>query len=276
LLAVGMPLAGASLLVFAMLNIDYLVLGSLVGASALGLYLLAFNISSWPSNLLTVAVRSVSIPAFSRLAISPDRLNARFTEILGLLLTVTFPVAVLLGVLGSRVIAIVYGGQWLPAATALLFLAGLSTARVGLDLCYDFLIAVGRTRPVMALQALWVVVLLPALVVGANLDGIRGAAVAHLTVAFGLMVPAFAITLRRVGLPLRPVAAALRLPATAAAAMAIVVRAVDQALASDIQALLAGSFAGAIVYGSLVMRWWRGRAGIADLLALVRGTSAEG
>lgn len=276
LLSIGLPLAGASLLVFVMLNVDYLIIGSLVGATALGLYLLAFNIASWPSNLLTVAVRSVSIPAFSRLAASPDRLNARFTDILQLLLTVTFPVAVLLGVLGSRVISIVYGEKWVPAASALLFLAGLSVARVGLDLGYDYLIAVGRTRAVMFLQALWVLALIPALVVGANLAGIRGAAVGHFVVAFGLMAPAFAITLRRAGLPLRPVAMSLRLPAAAAAVMAVIVLVVDQAPTGDIQAVLIGALVGAIVYGSLVVRWWRGRAAITDLVALVRGTAASG
>jgi PST family polysaccharide transporter len=276
LLAVGLPLAGASLLVFAMLNVDYLVLGSLVGAAALGLYLLAFNVSSWPSNLLTVAVRSVSIPAFSQLARTPDRLNARFTEILQLLLTVAFPVVVLLGVLGSRLIAIVYGDKWVPAATALVFLAGLSAVRVGLDLCYDYLVAVGKTRAVLSLQALWVVALVPGLIVGTNLGGIRGAAIAHLVVAFGLMAPAFAVTMHRAGLPLQPVGTALRLPVIAAAAMALVVVVVDQALPGDFQALLVGGVVGSIVYGSLVLRWWRGRAAITDLLSLVRGVAPDG
>jgi PST family polysaccharide transporter len=276
LLSVGLPLAGASLLVFAMLNVDYLIIGGLVGATALGLYLLAFNIASWPSNLLRVAVRRVSIPAFSQLATSPDRLNARFTEILQLLLTVTFPIAVLLGVLGSRVISIVYGERWVPAAAALLFLAGLSVVRVGLDLSYDYLIAVGRTRAVMWLQGLWLIALVPILVVGANLGGLRGAAAAHLVVAGVLMVPAFAITLRRAGLPLRPVGMALRLPAAASAAMAVIVLAVDRALGADLPALLVGGTVGAIAYGSLVLRWWRGRAAVADLLALVRGTAASG
>ncbi len=85
------------------------------------------------------------------------------------------------------------------------------------------------------------------------------------------MVPAFALTLSRVGLPLRPVGRALRLPAAAAAAMAIVVLAVDQAFADNLQTLLVGAVAGTVVYGSLVVRWWRGRAAITDLVGLVRG-----
>ena len=94
--------------------------------------------------------------------------------------------------------------------------------------------------------------------------------------AFGLMAPAFAVTMHRAGLPLRPVGTALRLPATAAATMALVVVAVDQVLPGDFQALLVGGVVGSIVYGSLVLRWWRGRSAFTDLLSLVRGVSPGG
>ncbi len=271
LLSVGTPLAAASLLVFVMLNVDYLILGGIVGPTALGFYLLAFNISSWPSNLLTVAVRSVSIPAFSQLSTSPDRLNSRFTEILRLLLIITFPITILLGLLGSRVITIVYGDKWAFAAIPLLFLAGLSIVRVGLDFSYDYLVAVGETRSVLSLQALWVAALIPTLLVGADLSGIRGAAIAHLVVAVGLMTPAFAFMLHRAGLPLRPVGRALRLPVAAAAAMAVVVVVLDRVLVGDVQALLVVSACGVIVYGALVVPWWRGRAAIDDIVDIVRG-----
>jgi PST family polysaccharide transporter len=276
LLSVGIPLAGASLLVFAMLNIDYLVLGSLVGTTALGLYLLAFNVASWPSNFLTVAVRSVSIPAFSQLVTTPERLNTRFTEILKLLATVTLPIAVLLGLMGSRVVAIVYGSRWVPAATALLFLAGLSAIRVGLDFSYDYLVAVGRTRTVMILQGVWVGALIPALMIGATTDGIRGAAIAHLLVAFILMVPAFGLALTRAGLPLGPVRRALARPLAAALGMALVVVVIERTVDDNLVALVTAGFVGLAVYGSVVLQWWRGRASLAEITELVRGSQRAG
>ena len=49
LLRVGLPLAGTSLVLLATLNVDYVVVGRQLGTTALGLYLLAFNLSSWPS-----------------------------------------------------------------------------------------------------------------------------------------------------------------------------------------------------------------------------------
>ena len=67
LLSFGLPLAGASVLAFAMLNIDYVVVGAVLGPVALGFYLLAFNLSSWPVNLVSAPVRRVAVPAFARL-----------------------------------------------------------------------------------------------------------------------------------------------------------------------------------------------------------------
>ena len=159
------------------------------------------------------------------------------------------------------------------AAVPLLFLAGLSAVRVGLDFSYDYLIALGRTRAVMSLQALWLLALIPALVAGANLGGIRGAAIGHLVVAVGLMTPAFAFVLHRAGLPLRPVGRALRQPVAAAAAMALVVVATDHVITGDLQALLVGGALGGIVYGALAVPWWRGRAAIDGITEVVRGSS---
>ena len=259
LLSVGLPLAGASLLVFLMLNVDYVVIGGLLGAEALGFYVLAFNVSSWPSNLLTAAIRSVSIPAFGLLASSPERLQARFVEIFGLVMTFTVPAAGLLAVLAHRVIEVLYGAKWLPSGTVLVVLAVLGVFRVGLDLCYDLFVAMGRSRTVMRLQALWVGTLLPALLIGTRWGGIRGAALAHLAVALVVVVPAYVVVLGRAGIRVRLLAAVLRRPAVAALAMTVVVYGVDHALSGSLASLVAAGGAGLLVYAALVVPWQRGR-----------------
>ena len=67
LLKFGIPLTGSSFLVFAMLNVDYLVVGRELGTVALGYYALAFNLSSFPWNMLSTAVRPIAVPAFAAL-----------------------------------------------------------------------------------------------------------------------------------------------------------------------------------------------------------------
>ena len=51
-LAFGLPLAGANLLNFILLNADYAFVGRLLGPSRLGIYMLAFNAASWSTSLL--------------------------------------------------------------------------------------------------------------------------------------------------------------------------------------------------------------------------------
>jgi PST family polysaccharide transporter len=212
LLAFGLPLAGSSLLVFAMLNLDYIVVGSILGQVALGLYLLAFNLSSWPVKVFSMAVRRVSLAGFSRLQDSAERMEDAFCRALALLAAVTVPVCVLLGLLATQVVRLLYGERWVPAAAALAFLAVLGAVRVATELGYDFLVAAGRSRATLWLQALWTLALVPALALGARVDGIRGVAAAHAVIGIGLILPAFGYALWRAGVRPGPVAASLARP----------------------------------------------------------------
>jgi O-antigen/teichoic acid export membrane protein len=212
LLAFGLPLAGSSLLVFAMLNVDYMIVGSLLGPVALGFYLLAFNLSSWPVNMFSAAVRRVSLAGFSRVADDRDRLQRGFDRSLGLLMAATVPVCVLLAVMADPLVRFVYGDRWAPAAEALRWLAVLGAARVAAELAYDLLVAVGRSRATLWLQSAWTLTLIPVLAAGAHLDGIRGVAAGHAAVALLLVVPAFAVVLARAGIRLGPLAAGLARP----------------------------------------------------------------
>ena len=51
-----------------LLNADYVIVGRVLGVTALGFYLLAFNISSWAPGVIGTAIRWVSVPSFARLS----------------------------------------------------------------------------------------------------------------------------------------------------------------------------------------------------------------
>jgi O-antigen/teichoic acid export membrane protein len=220
LLAFGLPLAASSLLVFAMQNVGYVVVGSMLGPIALGFYLMAFNLSSWPVNVISVAARRVSLAGFSRLADQPARFAGAFGTALSLLMAPTVPICVLLGVLAHPLVEFVYGPKWLPAAGALRWLAVLGAARVAAELAYDALVAAGRPRATLWLQGLWTLALLPALALGALVDGITGVGAGHAVVAALVVLPAFALAVRRSGVGLRRMGAALARPLAAGAAVA--------------------------------------------------------
>lgn len=200
LLRFGLPLAGASLLVLSVSNVDNIIVGGRLDAASLGVYLIAFNLSSWPLTVFAEAARRVALAGFSRLTDDAAGLERSFSRGLALLMTATVPVCALLAGYAEPLLRLLYGDPWAPAAVALPLLAVLGLLRVGLFVCYDLLVALDRARLLIGLQALWLGALIPALVLGTAWDGIRGTAIAHVVVAVGVVVPAFSLALRRLGL----------------------------------------------------------------------------
>lgn len=224
LLRFGLPLAGASLLVFAMLNVDYVVTGRVLGAVALGLYLQAFNLASWPVNVFSAIVRRVSLAAFSRVQDDPARRQEALARMVTVLAVPTLLVCLLLGLLALPLITTVYGEAWAGAAAALQFLAVLGVVRVFGELCYDFLVALGLSRSTLWLQGLWLGALVVALPVGALVGNIRGVAMAHAAVGLFVVLPAYLLVVARTGVSLRALGSALSMPllGTCVAAMVVV------------------------------------------------------
>lgn len=196
LLAFGLPLAGASVLAFAILNVDYVVVGSQLGATQLGFYLLAFNLASWPVSLISSTIRRVSLAGFSRVADNPSRAGEAFARASSVVMAVTVPLGVLMLAYAEPGIVLLYGAKWAPSADALRFLSVLGIGRVAMELAYDYLVAVGRGRANLWIQGLWFACLVPALVVGARVDGIRGVAAGHAVVVGLVVIPATVLVLR--------------------------------------------------------------------------------
>lgn len=217
LLRFGLPLAWASLFWFAITSVDLIVVGRILDATQLGLYLLAFNLSSWPYNLLAPAIRRVSIAGFARLHDDPRAFNSAFATSMGNLFAIVLLPSLLLASLSEPLIEFLYGERWSPAAQALAWLALVGFARVLCDFCYDVLVARGRPGVLLRLQVLWLVTLVPSLAVGTSAFGISGTGAGHAVVVFGVVVPAYLLILRSTGVPLRPIAVATIRPTLGAA-----------------------------------------------------------
>jgi PST family polysaccharide transporter len=254
LLGFGAPLALASLLVFALLNVDYVVVGASLDAVQLGFYLLAFNLSTWPVTVFSAPARRVSLPAFARLhadggqAPGPSRASAAFVPACTALVTATLPACLLLGLLAGPLVGLVYGPTWAPTAAVLPWLMVLAVTRVVGELAYDFLVALDRPRATLAVQAAWLAATAPALVVGAHLGGIVGLAMAHAVVCLTVALPGYALTLSRAGVSVVALLRDLARPG-AAAVTALAAGGVAGLLVSSPLALLAvGGTAVALVY----------------------------
>ncbi|MBE1466948.1 lipopolysaccharide biosynthesis protein [Kibdelosporangium phytohabitans] len=252
LVAFGLPLAGASLLMVAMWNVDKVFTGPMLGAFALGLYLQAFNLASWPVNVFSLVVRRVSLAAFARVQEDQGERQAVFAKMTMLLAIPTLPVCTVLGLLALPVVTTLYGHPWAGSAVALQFLALLGVVRVASELAYDFLVALGRSRTTLWLQAGWLVALLVFLPLGAWLGGIEGVGIAHAGVAVVLVLPAYAMAVARTGISIRALAAPLVRPVLGTVCMVAVILVVRWLTEPSLLQLLLGGVLGLLAYAPAV------------------------
>jgi O-antigen/teichoic acid export membrane protein len=214
LLSFGLPLAGTSILVFTVGYVDQLVAGGTLGATTLGYYVLAFNLSSWPVFIFSLPMRTVGPAVFARLRGDELATRTEFRRLLALLASASLPVCVLLAGAADPVVRLVYGAAWQPAALALQLLGIGAAARIFSELAYDYLVINGRSRSLLVVQGIWLAVLVPALLLGSR-AGLQGVAAAQLAV-MAVVLPLYVLLLRRHGLVLRDVLAPVAVPGAVA------------------------------------------------------------
>ncbi len=253
LLKFGLPMAGASLLVLGTLNVDSAIVSATLGPAALGFYQLAFNISSWPVQSISAAARRVSFAGFSRLAGSRAALADGFTRAAAVLVALAIPACVLLITLAGPVIQTIYGTRWLPAADSLSLLGVLGLLRVFYELAYDGLAAAERKQTLLVVQGLWLVVLIPVLLIGAQLRGITGVSAGHVLVAVLVVGPAFLWSLHRIGITLRALLARCLRPIIGGLLMAVVSLAIIHMTGPSLVGLVAAGTAAGAVYIPLIL-----------------------
>jgi O-antigen/teichoic acid export membrane protein len=262
LLRIGLPPAMTSLLLLAIVNVNSIVVSRVLGVGALGFYALALNVANWPWNLLSISIRQVSLPAFSRLADDRAGLEKAFAHSVTLAGGLAVLGGVLIATLATPLIGVLYGEKWLPAVVALQWLALLGALRVLLELCYDLLVAVGRAGSLIRVQIGWLVALVLALPVGAHLGGIEGVAIAQGVVIAAIVLPLNVWLLAGSGLRAGTLARALQPVAVAAAAGTAVGLAALQLGAPRWLTLLGGGLLVTAAYAAAFLAGRRGRESV--------------
>ncbi len=197
LVAFGLPLVAATGLGFATTNVDFVILGAMAGAVSLGLYSLAFNVSQWSLALVVGTVNAVGLPAFAQSLDDPSALSRRISRVTQAAAAVAVPVGMLSAALAVPLVAVLYGPAWASSAPLVVLLAILALARVPLDVLGSVIVASGRSRTYLALQALQFGISVPALIVGIHVAGPQGAALSQLVLAVVIVAPAYVIVVSR-------------------------------------------------------------------------------
>lgn len=272
LLRFGLPLAGTSAIVFGVGYADQLVTGALLGPVVLGFYVLAANLSNWPVSIVSQPLRRVAPAAFSRLQDRPERLREATLGLVGLVGAATLPAFLALAGAAGPLVTLVYGEVWAPAAAALSWLVVAAMVRILCELVYDLLVVIGRTGTVFAIQSASLVVLVPALLLGATLGGLSGVAAALAGVSLGVVLPLYVWQLRHIGIRPTDVLLALGWPAVGGATSGATAWWAATQLSSPLVALAVGAAVALAIIGLLVYR----RRATARLLGSIREASRSG
>lgn len=114
---------GARVLYVASENADFILIGRLLGSSALGYYGMAWDLLRFvPDRLHKVAGR-VTFPAFARMQDDNEEMAHAFREFTAYLARFVLPVMALAFVAAPEFIAVVYGAKWTPTVVPLRLLS---------------------------------------------------------------------------------------------------------------------------------------------------------
>ena len=100
-------------------NIDYLIVGRLLGSTSLGFYQFAYNIPHLILDRFARPVGSVVFPALSKVQDDDERLIGGYVKAAQYIALGAFPVLGGLAVLATPIVTVLWGEKWLPIVTPL-------------------------------------------------------------------------------------------------------------------------------------------------------------
>lgn len=95
-------------------NLDYLIIGKIIGSTGLGMYTLAYNLTTFPQRNLSTILSRVTFPAFSRIQDDNLKMNIGYLKLTKYLSLISSPLLIGLAIVAPDFVRIIYGMKWMP------------------------------------------------------------------------------------------------------------------------------------------------------------------
>lgn len=161
---------------FLALRADDIFVGRFLGAFALGIYQVAFQIGELAARELTSVVSSVAFPAFSRIQGDRGQVVSSYLVTTEAVASVVIPVAAVSIFLAEPLVLLVLGNRWAPVAVILPILIWSASIRGMVATSGGVFLALGKPRLSAQLNMVRVAVLLALLIPMARRFGLEGVA----------------------------------------------------------------------------------------------------
>lgn len=222
----GIKLFASRVLAYANLNADNMLVGRFLGAGALGVYSLSYNVMFTPMLRIGLPIQQVVFPAYARMQDDPARLRAAWLRSKRLSAALLAPAFLGVAVTAPDLVSVVFGAKWKSAVPVLQLLCCAGVAHSLITLNWSVLQARGKAGTLFGINVMVTSITLAAFALGLRW-GIVGVAGLFALAKWLLVVPDTWLTCRAVSLraseALRAGSSALPI-SLAAAALAYVAR----------------------------------------------------
>jgi O-antigen/teichoic acid export membrane protein len=169
---------------------DSLLIAKLMGAPALGIYMMARTVSELITSEVSRSLTDVAFPAYSRLQGDLVRTGRAFCTVLELLWSVVAPLTVMVAILAEPITRLLLGPKWLQAASLIPFLGVAGAVSVLVSNAATILRAVGRPSLAFRQSVINVVLTFSLMYPFGTTLGLRGVAIAVMIGLTASAVPA--------------------------------------------------------------------------------------
>lgn len=153
---VGLGIMAALLLT----QLDNFLIGTFVGVTVLGLYDRAYRTAEWPGALFQKLISHSVFYTYSKLQNDREKLEKMTTMVIWSILFLTVPVGLAVFVVAPDLLLLLYGPQWVPAATFLRILIVYAMLRPLWENAGAFFTAMGKPKTTASVNVLQALVLI--------------------------------------------------------------------------------------------------------------------
>lgn len=166
-----------SVLYYLRKHMDVIIVGKLLGASALGVYTLAFVLTETLRMQLYSVVNKVMFPAYSRMQDDPAAMKPYYLATIHYLALITWPISTLLILVADPLVPALFGDAWADAVRPVQILAAASMVFALSGTPAEVLKGLGRARLLFWISMTHTfMIALPSVIGGALYFGLEGAA----------------------------------------------------------------------------------------------------
>jgi O-antigen/teichoic acid export membrane protein len=194
-------------------NIDYLVIGKMLSAAALGTYSLAFMLTNLIRAQIESMLNRVLFPFYSSIQNDLEKMKSYYLRMIRYYAVIIYPLMSVLILVTLPFIQLFFGNKWEDAAASTKILAWAAVVSV---ICsgYNILFrSIGKPKMEMNLQFLTAILIyIPAVIIGVKLNGVIGVAYGILFASIIRVVVIQILLKRFFGINLLDVLSALKSP----------------------------------------------------------------